>query len=206
MPRPPVRPRRAALELAPGAQSPRGRRAARVWGSRGGTRPPAAEGVRARRTPSSPPRPLLTCVPRGPATATTLRATRSPAAITMAAAIFPLPRTLSPGPALRLCDGRGGGAWEGASERAAAIGSAGREERVLPSYWVALLCPAGRPLARGVAESFHAIGALASSTIFSPHWLRLLVSVKVPFPLEPLTSFSLHWKEKETKRWGFPSS
>lgn len=203
--RPLVRLHRTALELEPRVPTPRGRRAARAWRSRGGTRPLAPGDVRTRKIPSSPhPRPLLTCAPRGPATVITLRATRNPVANSSDAAMFPSATGtchLGQRSALRLTQ-RGAAR----SQRKAAIGSASRGERVSPSHWVVLL--ALHWLRR--QNLFTPLAASANSTIFPIHWL-LLVGVKVPLPLDPLRSFAMRQflttlEEKRDLEVGFPSN
>lgn len=150
-------------------------------------------------TPAAP----RTCAPRGPATVTTLRATRSPAANSTAAAIFPLAAGtchLASAQALRLTQ-RGAAR----SRRKASIGSASRGERVSPSYWVVLL--ALHWLRR--QNLFIPLAASANLTIFPIYWL--LVGVKVLLSLDPLTSFAMSQflttlKEKRDLQVGFPSN
>lgn len=158
----------------------------------------AAPGPGGRQSPQntlSPPRPRLTCTPRGPATATTLRATRSPAASTKAAAIFPSAAgTCHPGQHSGSVARRRWGCQEARERQPLAPPAAGSEpcHTIGSHFWPA-------PPPRGWFSSLHwvrcrnlftLLAASANSTIFPLHWL-FLVNVKVPFHLDPLPSFAM---------------
>lgn len=183
MPRLPGRSHRTAMELARRAPSPRGRGLC-ASGEPGRNAVPGPGGRQARRAPSWSPQPLLTCGPRGPATATALRATRSPAASSPSGAIF-----LSPW----------GSRHSGQSPGRPAAG-AGRLGASGGGDWSRRL-RARRPLAQRSAAIFLPWAPLQLTPLASSS-----LGGTVAFPLDLLTGFSLHWKEKETERWGFPAA
>lgn len=66
--------------------------------------------------------------------------------------------------------------------------------------------PAHRPLAQRRGGIFLPLTPLQTHYFFHSIGFFSALSVDVPFPLDLLTGSSLHWKERETKRWGFPAT
>lgn len=156
------------------------------WWPSGAQGPPP--GPHSHFSPAAPaaPRPLPPCAPR---------AARRPAA---------RPPPSSPRPREPVTQGSPRADWPPGAGRLGASGG---------GYWFRRLrgaSPAiplggapGPALAQRSGGIFLPLAAWQTHCFFSPLASSSL-SVNVPFPLDLLTSFSLHWEEKETRRWGFP--